>query len=595
MALDGLVLNSIVCELTEKTLGGRIDKIYQPEKDEIIFNIRSFGNSYKLMLTANSSHPRIHFTKNIKNNPSSPPMFCMILRKYINGGKITKITQPNFERIIFIHIESLNEMGDKSEKKLIIEIMGKHSNIILVDENDIVLDSIKRVNFEKSSVREILPKRNYVLPPDQNKINPLEITQEIFLKIFKKAIPTKVHQLILNSFSGISPTIANEICFLANIDPSSFSVELKEEEILMCFKAMESIVDKIKNEDYSLNVIYDSHYKLNEFSVVELNYINYSNKKYFDSPSELIEYFYTERDKQYRLNQKSADIKKILQSSIERYIKKIDIQQRSIDDCKNMDKYKVKGELITANIYKIEKGMKEFTCENFYSENLESITIKLNENLTPAENAQDYFKKYNKKKRTKEQATIFLEQNISELNYLESIFHMLHAVTDESDISAIREELEEIDVIKKKKFKKGPKAVESKPLHFISSDGFDIFVGKNNKQNDELTLRVASNEDIWMHTKEIPGSHVIIKTNGKAVPERTLDEGANIAGFYSKGKNSSTVPVDYTEKKNVKKPRGAKPGMVIYTTNKTAYVTPTESLIRKLKFNSENDNSSTDS
>ncbi|MFV0504360.1 MAG: NFACT family protein [Lachnospirales bacterium] len=585
MAFDGIYIRSIINELKETIMNGRIDKIHQPDKNDIILSVRNFGKSNKIRLSINSANPLIGITNKSYENPQTPPMFCMILRKYLSGGRIVDITQPKFDRIINLHIQSLNELGDMSEKILIFEIMGKHSNIILTESN-VILDSIKRVTLDKSSVREVLPQRDYVFPPNHNKLNPLLLDKESFIEHLNKNQAMQAQDIIYKCYSGISPIMATEMCLRANVNPSDFIEKLSSNDKVSLAISFQNIMDLTLSNDYKFVVYYNKGFCLEEFSPFEMSLYKDNIKKFFSSPSELIEFFYNERDRTYNLNQKSNDIKRILQSTIERYIKKIDLQKRAIKDTKNMEKFRIRGELIISNIYQISQGMTSLICIDYNDENLKEMEIPLDSNLSPSDNAQKYFKKYNKMKRTKESTEILLEENLKELNYLESIQSSLHAVTDDEDIEDVREELVKLGILKEKKGKK-KKIEESKPLHFVSKDGFDIYVGKNNKQNDALTLGFANPDDIWMHTKEIAGSHVIIRSNGKTIPDSTLNDGAMLAAYYSKGKNSSLVPVDYIEKKFVKKPRGAKPGMVIYTTNKTAYVTPEEDYIRELKFNNE--------
>ncbi len=583
MALDGGAISNIVHEPKEKALGGRVDKIYLPEKDEVIFSIRSLGNSYKFLLSANSSHPRAHFTNLTKNNPMQPPLFCMVLRKHINGGKIVDVVQPNFERILEVHIESLNEMGDMSTKRLIIEIMGKHSNIILVNDAGIILDSAKHITLDTSSVRQILPGLKYVLPPSKDKLDPMCLEQNSFYQTIKQKSGIKLQSSIYQSYNGISPILSSEICFLAGVDADVYGEAISNLDLSKVYCEFEKLVNNIKAVNFSPEIIYDDKEKLIEFSSVPLSIYTNNVKENYDSISELLEFFYSEKDNFYRMGQKTVDIKKLIQLNIERCVKKKDVHIKTLRDIKNRDELKIWGELITSNIYAIEKGMTSLTTQNFYDENLSDITIPLDANLTPVENAQKYFKRYSKEKRTFQALQEQMKQNEEELNYLEGVLSAVASCSDEADIEEIREELAEQGFIKKRKLLKGgQKQKKSKPLHYVSSDGFDIYVGKNNKQNDELTLKFAEAYDIWFHTKEIPGSHVIIKTVGQTPPDTTLNEAANLAAFYSKARNGSHVPVDYTIKKNVKKPNGVKPGMVIYDNYKTAYITPNEKFITSL-------------
>lgn len=585
MALDGIVLSNIASELKSLVLGGRIDKIYQPEKDEIILSVRNLGKNYKILLSANSSHPRVHFTLNSRNNPLQPPMFCMLMRKHISSGKIVNIVQPNFDRILEIHVESANELGDMSTKRVVIEIMGKHSNIILVNNEGIILDSVKHISHDKSSVREVLPGKIYKIPPSQNKTSPMELNLYGFINKVKDMENQKIQAIIYKSYNGISPIVSSNICTMANIDPSVQGSYLTKEGINLIYKNFNNVKMDIEQNRFIPNIIYDESDKLIDFSSLEMVIYKNNKKKYFNSISELLEFYYEERDIIYRTRQKTQDLRKLIQLNIERCIKKRDIYSNNLKDIENRNDIKVFGELITANIHSIPKGATSFVTQNFYSENLEDITIPLEPTLTPAENAQKYFKLYNKQKRSFVALQDQIVQNENELTYLESIITFLNGILNENDIEEIRQELFQEGIIKKRviKNKKNIKQKASKPLHFISSDGFDIYVGKNNKQNDELTMHFATNKDMWLHAKDIPGSHIIIKNNGKEIPDTTLTEAATLAAYYSKAKSSSLVPVDYTQKKYVKKPNGAKPGMVIYETYKTAFVAPNKEIITNLK------------
>lgn len=582
MALDGIVVASIVDELNKNILDGKIDKIYQPEKDEIVMSIRSNRKTYKLFLSSNAMNNRVCFTKESKFNPDTPPMFCMILRKYINGGKILKIEQINFDRIICITISSFNDFGDYTEKKLIIELMGKHSNIILTDDNNVVLDSIKRINIYKSTVRQILPNLEYTLPPNDKK-NPFDISEKEFAELLITNEFEQVQSFLFKNFTGISKTISNTICSRTNVHIDTLcSTIVKDNVSNTLFNNLKEILKIVTDKSFEFYAYYQNN-KLKDFSSYDVgNFYDNSNK--FDNISDLLQFYYIKKDIELRLSQKSQDLKKLLQINIERCSKKISKHMYQLNVTEKREKYRLYGELITSNMYAINPGDKELVTNNFYSEAYEEITIPLDVNLTANENAQKYFKKYNKQKRGFEASKIQLKESRNELSYLESILNSINSCETEEDINEIREELFLQGYVKKKKTvkNKNKKAI-SKPYTYISSDGFEILVGKNNLQNDELTLRTAHKNDIWFHTKDIPGSHVIIKKEKKNIPNTTLEEAAHLAVYYSKSKNSSLVPVDYTEIKNVKKPSGAKPGMVIYKTNETAYITTSEEIINKIK------------
>ena len=583
MAFDGITVSAIKAEIEDKILGGRIDKVYQPEKDEIILGIRSMGQAYKLLLTSNASNPKFHFTQTNPSNPMTPPLFCMVMRKHLQSGKIIKIEQPDFDRILNIYVESLNELGDYSVKKLVFEIMGRHSNIILTDENNTILDCIKHIGHDTSSVREVLPGREYTLPPSQGKINTLELDNNNFNEVLENNPSFEIQSVIYKNYTGISPIAASEICYRANVNGSTPVEALTDIQKEIVFNKFAELVEDIKANRFYPESITNEKGKTIDFSPIEMTQFNGLEIKKYTSISELIESFYANRDFAYRIGQKTQDLRKLITQNIERCIRKKDIQMQTLRSIKNRDELRLKGELLTANIYSIKKGMTTVELPNYYSENQELVAIELDSNKTPSENAQKYYKAYNKAKRTFEALKDQIKSNDEELAYLESVLTSVNNCTDEQDVKEIRRELREEGYVKKVKNQKDKSKKHSVPLHFISQDGFDIYVGKNNIQNDELTLKFARPRDIWMHTKNIPGSHVIIVANGQTIPDTTLNEGAMLSAFYSKAKNSSKVPVDYTEKKNVKKPNGSKPGFVIYETNKTAYITTSEEEIKKIR------------
>ncbi len=583
MAFDGITVSAIKAEIEDKILGGRIDKVYQPEKDEIILGIRSMGQAYKLLLTSNASNPKFHFTQTNPSNPMTPPLFCMVMRKHLQSGKIIKIEQPDFDRILNIYVESLNELGDYSVKKLVLEIMGRHSNIILTDENNTILDCIKHIGHDTSSVREVLPGREYTLPPSQGKINTLELDDNNFKEVLGNNPSFEIQSVIYKNYTGISPIAASEICYRANVNGSTPVEALTDIQKEVIFNEFAKLVEDIKANRFYPESITNEKGKTIDFSPIEMSQFNGFEIKKYTSISELIESFYANRDFAYRIGQKTQDLRKLITQNIERCIRKKDIQMQTLRSIKNRDELRLKGELLTANIYSIKKGMTTVELPNYYSENQELVAIELDSNKSPSENAQKYYKSYNKAKRTFEALKDQIKSNDEELAYLESVLTSVNNCTDEQDVKEIRRELREEGYVKKVKNQKDKSKKHSVPLHFISQDGFDIYVGKNNIQNDELTLKFARPRDIWMHTKNIPGSHVIIVANGHTIPDTTLNEGAMLSAFYSKAKNSSKVPVDYTEKKNVKKPNGSKPGFVIYETNKTAYITTSEEEIKKIR------------
>lgn len=591
MALDGLVIHSIVDELHKKLLGGKVDKVYQPENDEVVLHIRNNKENFKLVLSCSASNPRVYLASNYKKeNPINAPMFCMLFRKYIQGGNIVDISQIGFERIIKISVESFDELKDKTTKDIIIEIMGRHSNIILTHSFDNkIIDSAKRIPPSVSRVRQILPGQTYVLPPKQDKLNPID---EISLNLFVDALTSfngPIFKAIYSKFLGISPVVAKEICFRANIDENILINEISSDDISKIYKEFYSLFKSIKNNIYNPSMVIDESIdKVLDFSCINLSQFSNLSIINDDSMSKVLENYYSTKDIKDRIHQRSSDLRKSISIKLDRLYNKLNKQEKELIESENAEIYKVKGELITSYIYMIEKGMESVEVANFYDPEYKNITISLNTNFTPSENAQKYFKKYNKMKTAKKEITSQIEITKEEIDYLENIMLSIENCENLAELMDIREELSKVGYLRAKNNSKKETKLTTKPHEFISSNGFKILVGKNNKQNDHLTLKVASNDDIWMHTKNIPGSHVIIKTEGKEVPDETIFEGAMLAAFFSKSKLSSQVPVDYTKKKNVKKPNGSKPGMVIYETNSTIYVTPTEEFVAKLKSKSDN-------
>ena len=591
MALDGLVIHCIVNELNKKLLGGKIDKVYQPENDEVVLHIRNNKENFKLVLSCSASNPRVYLANNYKKeNPINAPMFCMLFRKYIQGGNIVNISQIGFERIIKISVESFDELKEKTTKDIIIEIMGRHSNIILTHSLDNkIIDSAKRIPPSVSRVRQILPGQTYVLPPKQDKLNPID---EVSLNLFVDTLTSfngPIFKAIYSKFLGVSPVIAKEICFRANIDENTLIDEISSNDISKVYKEFHNLFKFINNNIYNPSMIIDESIdKVLDFSCINLSQFSNLSIINDDSISKILENYYATKDIKDRIHQRSSDLRKSISIKLDRLYNKLNKQEKELIESENAEIYKIKGELITSYIYMIEKGMESVEVANFYDPEYKNITISLNPNFTPSENAQKYFKKYNKMKTAKKEITSQIEITKEEINYLENIILSIENCENLAELMDIREELSKVGYLRAKNNIKKETKLTTKPHEFISSNGFKILVGKNNKQNDNLTLKIASNEDIWMHTKNIPGSHVIIKTEGKEVPDETIFEGAMRAAFFSKSKMSSQVPVDYTKKKNVKKPNGSKPGMVIYETNSTIYVTPTEELIAKLKSKFDN-------
>lgn len=585
MAFDGIVVNSLARELNEILNGSKIDKVYQPERDEICLKVRSREGNKKLVISASASNPRVYLAdKYEKNNPKKAPVFCMTLRKHIQNGVIVGIEQVGFERIIKISVESYDELKEKTVKNLYVEIMGKHSNIILVMENqNKILDSIKRVPISISRVRQILPGNEYELPPEQDKMNPLnKINADELLERIKSG-KGQVFKSIYTNILGISPLVAKDVCLRVGIDKSKDIEQISLEDSKKIADEINRIFDDLAKDKIYPNVVIDEKKdKIIEFSSIRLKQYEDLTEVRKDTISQAIEDYYLIKDKKERINQKSSNMKKNISLKLERINHKLEKQAKELKDSEKADEYKVKGELLTAFIYMIKPGMESIKLANFYDNN-EEIEIKLKAHFSPSENAQKYFKKYNKLKNATEELTKQIAINGEEAQYLENTLLSIENCENEKELKEIKEELMREGYIKTYKMPKKNNKPGTNIMKYISSNGNLIMVGKNNKQNDYLTLRLADNEDLWFHTKDIPGSHVLLKVGGKKFDEKEILEAATLAAYYSKAKMSENVPVDYTTKRNVRKPSGAKPGLVIYEKNKTVYVTPSDEEKAKIK------------
>lgn len=509
MAFDGITVAALVQELRDNLTGGRIAKIAQPEPDELLLTIKTPAGQRKLYISASASLPLIYLTDENKLSPMTAPNFCMLLRKHIGNGRITSISQPKLERIIILHIEHLNELGDLCEKKLIIEIMGKHSNIIFCDDKDMILDSIKHVSAQMSSVREVLPGRTYFIPDTMEKSDPLSVNEKEFLDTLKEK-PVPLGKAIYTSFTGISPVIAEDICFLAGLDSQLPASELDEDTLLHLFRQFSYYMDDIRGCHFHPCIYYDGT-SPKDFGAVALSHFSNYTKQEFTSISEVLNTYYATKNTLTRIRQKSADLRHVVQTALERNRKKYDLQKKQLRDTENREKYKVYGELIHTYGYNLAPNSRELTALNYYTN--EEITIPLDPTLTPAENAQKYFNKYNKQKRTFEALTELIQETADDIHYLESISNSLDIALTEADLIQIKEELMQTGYVRRKYTKKKEK-ITSRPMHYISSDGYHMYVGKNNLQNEELTFSFANGNDWWFHAKGAPGSHVIVKTGG---------------------------------------------------------------------------------
>lgn len=583
MAFDGFTMAALTKELSDKLMDGRLQKIAQPEPDELLLTIKNNRTNYRLVLSASPSLPLIYLTNESKTSPLTAPNFCMLLRKHLSGAKITAITQLyGLERVLKIEMENLNELGDLVRKALVIEIMGKHSNIIFLDESGKIIDSIKHVSSLVSSVREVLPGRDYFLPNTKEKHNPFDLTTEQWMQEVVSQ-PVSVAKGLCNYFTGFSYTMAQEISYRSRIDGDAPFSSLNGNQLSCLLNTLKDLLSAVKNGDFTPEIIFDGKEPV-EFSAFSLTMYETLEHRDSDSMSSTVETFYGEKEIIQRIRQKSMDLRKNVTTLLERNRKKLFLQQKQLNDTEKRERYKVYGELINTYGYQLTPEDTSLTCINYY-DNTE-ITIPVDNTLSPTENANKYFTRYNKLKRTFEAVSIQVRETNELIEHLETILTALDIARQEEDLVLIKQELIDSGYMRShgRNGKKGGKAMpKSKPLHYISSDGYDIYVGKNNYQNDHLTFKVATGNDWWFHAKQAPGSHVIVKCNNEEPPVTTFEEAASLAAFYSKNKNTDKVEIDYLQKKNVKKPNGSKPGFVVYYTNYSMMASPDISHITEVE------------
>lgn len=562
MAFDGIVVAGLVHELKQELTGGRIAKIAQPESDELLLTVKTGTGQKRLLISADASLPLVYLTDKNKPAPMTAPNFCMLLRKHIGGGRIVDITQPKLERIIHFTIEHLDEMGDLCRKELIAEIMGKHSNIIFCTEDGKIIDSIKHVPAQMSSVREVLPGRDYFIPDTMHKADPLTVESGSFCRLLEEK-PVPLSKALYTSFTGISPVTAEEICSLAGLDSSVPAKEYSPDILLHLYNQFSIYLSAVKEGRFCPAIYYRGR-EPKEFSALPLSHLADCECREYPTLSAVLSTFYAARSQLTRIRQKSADLRHIVQTALERSRKKYDLQLRQLKDTEDREKYRIYGELIHIYGYHVAEGAKTLEAPDYHTG--EMISIPLDATMSPQENAQRYFARYNKQKRTFEALTGLTRETKEDIDYLESVQTALDIALTEEDLSQIRDELAGAGYIRRRTAKKKAK-IKNEPLHYLSSDGYHIYVGKNNLQNDELTFHFASGNDWWFHAKQAPGSHVIVKSGGDELPDRTFEEAGRLAAYYSSMRGSDKVEIDYVEKKHVKKPGGAKPGFVVYYTN----------------------------
>lgn len=583
MALDGAFLRHLKKEITDRALGARVDKIYQPNKEELVFLLRTRQEAFKLLLSARANSPRIHFTQYAPENPKVPPMLCMLLRKRLSGAKLVEVRQPGLERLLYLDFDAANELGDKVRLSLVIEIMGKYSNIILVDGQGKIVDALKRVDEEMSSQRLVQPGLAYELPPAQNKPCMLECQpEEIVEAIVHQPKNQSLNKGILNALQGLSPVVCREIEHQVGRGQELFTRDLTQEQrerLRFFLERLFTTVRDTAGEPYMVTKIKGKPMEFSFLNIVQ--YGTLASVSRWEDFSSLLDEFYEERDRQDRMRVKAQDLLRLLANASERLSRKINLQRGELARSEDREHLRVCGDLINANLYRIERGSAFADLENFYDEN-RLMRVKLDPALNATQNAQKYYKEYRKAKTAQQVLGEQIAQAEQEFLYVDSVFDCLSRAQSESELNEIRQELREEGYLKAVRDKRKPPAPLA-PLEFVSSEGFRILVGRNNRQNDKLTLKQANNNDIWLHTKNIPGSHTIIVTGGRQPGDATLKEAAMLAAYHSRAKDSSQVPVDYTQVRYVSKPQGAKPGMVIYVHYQTLFVTPQHELTEKLK------------
>lgn len=569
MALDGFTVAALRSQLLDTILNARIYKIAQPENDEILLTLKTTDGQQRLLLCADATLPFLYLTDTNKQSPMSAPNFCMLLRKHLQNGRIVAIRQPSLERILMFDVEHLDELGDLKKKTLIIEIMGKHSNIIFTDEDGMIIDAIKHVSALVSSVREVLPGRSYFIPNTGSKLDPFTAGFDDFQSAFL-SLPMPACKAVYSVLTGFSPVMSEELLYRAGIDSQISANSLDDDQVRRLYEELEKLMEQTRAGDFDANIVFKKDEPV-EFAVFPLSIFAGETTVHDASVSRVLKTFYEKKNAYTRIRQKSADLRKIVQTLLERNVRKYDLQLKQLKDAEKKEKYRIYGEMLNTYGYQCEPGSASYTCENYYTN--EEITIPLDPTKSALENAQKYFERYAKLKRTQEAVSVQAAETKKEIDHLSSIAAAIDMALLEDDLMQIREELIDSGYVRRKGPAKKVK-ITSRPLHYISSDGFDIYVGKNNYQNDELTFRVATGNDWWFHAKGIPGSHVIVKAQNKELPDRTFEEAAALAAYYSSARASGKVEVDYVQKKEVKKPGGAAPGFVVYYTNYSMIAIP---------------------
>ena len=585
MPLDALCLSGLVHELKTSLVGGKIDKIYQPGRDEVILALRTPSGNRRLLLSANPNHPRPQLTELSRENPDVPPMFCMLLRKHLTGGRILDIVQPPLERVVAFRLETLDELGDRVERALVLEAMGRHSNLILLDGEGRITDCLRRVDSDMSAKRQVLPGMFYRLPPAQAKRSPLGLSRDDLQRLLDGAPEeAQADQWLLDTFGGLSPLICRELAFQAGGSTDVRLNVLGEAGRQTLLNELENLLSAVSEYSFTPTLIsIDGKPKDFTFRFIG-QYGSAAQLTAFPTFSALLDQFYEQRESMERIRQRGQDLIRSVTNARDRTARKLANQEKELTATLDRDRLRQFGDLITSNLYAMKKGMSSLSTSNYYDPEGAVVEIPLDPLLTPQQNAAKYYKEYNKAKTAQAMLTIQIEKGKKELDYLNSVLESISLAEGEKDLQEIRQELTDTGYLRRpSKAKARDKRVTSKPMEFRSTAGLRISVGKNNTQNDLLTCKLASKQDIWFHTQKIHGSHVILWTEGNPPDLQSLQEAACLAAWFSQGRESSKVAVDYTPVKFVKKPGGARPGMVVYTTYETAYVTPSEDLVKRLK------------
>lgn len=586
MPFDGLVLAAVEKELNDQLAGGRIERVYQPDKDEIILNVHRQGFRGRLLLSSNAVNARVHLTAAARENPVTPPLFCMVLRKYLEGGRIIGFEQPALERVLVIKIDSRDELGQPSVKHLVCEIMGKHSNIILLDPaSQVIIDGIKRYSHSVSRYREVLPGRTYLPPPSQEKLNFFQADEEQFrFACLKLPLNTTLPAILQKCFAGVSTVTCREIVYRANIPPDTVLDQCGDYELRLLWQEIHALATALSQGSFAPCLVCSPKGVPLDFAAIDLTHAGPARTH--GEMNALLDTFFTRQENNDRIKKEKSANLSILKKETAKLTKKLALYEKGLAETAGADKLKLYGELLTANLYRLKSGVREVSLENYYGNGPQLITIPLDPHRSPVENAQAYFKKYLKAKNTRQALEALLSRTRGEIDYLEGVITALEQAGTMAELLEIRQELIEQGLLKQplpaRAGKKGKEKTKPNLLAFMSSDGFQILAGKNNKQNDFLTLKAARDHDLWLHTKDIPGAHVVVRTEGKEVPPATLREAAGLAAYFSKARESNNVPVDCTAIKNVSKPKGARPGMVIYGQQKTIMGEPDAGLVDRL-------------